>query len=92
MKNIITKLIKIVGITALAGLFLWGGAYLVSPKVKEWTNTNIFHIEQTIEDETNNDETGDETPEDETGDETGESNVDGLPDPDSQNPPVESEE
>lgn len=66
MKNIFTKLLKIVGITALAGLFLWGGAYLVSPKVKEWTNTNIFHIEQTVEDENK-----DETPEDETnGDET----------------------
>lgn len=66
-KTIIFTILTL-GVLAVVG---GGVAYVASPDAKAWIDTNIFHIEQTVEDETTDDEiTGDETG-DETTDEEG---------------------
>lgn len=82
--KLFSKIIKVTLVTAVGTILLWGGAYLISPTVKNWTNEHIFQIEQTVEDETPKD---DESIEDEVPeyDENGNPLWTGLPNP---NPPV----
>ena len=55
--------------------------YFAVPEVKAAVNEHIFHIEQTVEDETPDNE--EETPNDGTEEGTGENDnpIDGMPDP-----------
>lgn len=87
------KVLKVAFITAVGAVLLWGGAYLISPTVKNWTNEHIFHIEQTVEDETPEDGEN-QTPEDGTEEGTGENDnpLDGMPDPEEDRVQEESTE
>ena len=81
--KLFSKFLKVILVTAVGAILIWGGAYLISPTVKNWTNEHIFQIEQTVEDETPKDDESieDETPEyDENGNRI--PGWTGLPNPD----------